>query len=90
MGRCTPEDYLKWLEGRAVAHVRRDRKRDHAAATRKNYMVAIHAAVIRSGGVDDYTGEELAWENISNPLLTLIESLSGSNDLGAEIVGSHE
>lgn len=28
-------------------------------------MVAIHAAVIRSGGVDDYTGEELAWENIN-------------------------
>jgi hypothetical protein len=63
--RCTPDDYVKWLEGRAVAHVRRDRKRDHAAARRENYMVAIHAAVIRSGGVDDYTGEELAWENIN-------------------------
>jgi hypothetical protein len=25
-------------------------------------MIAIHAAVVRSGGSDDYTGEELAWE----------------------------
>lgn len=28
-------------------------------------MRAIHKAVIDSGGTDDYTGQDLAWENIS-------------------------
>ena len=27
--------------------------------------MAIHAAVLRSGGLDAYTGEHLAWENIN-------------------------
>jgi len=65
IGRCTGEDYLKWLNGRATAHARRDRKRGHMAARREAYMIAIHAAVLRGGGVDDYTGEALAWENIN-------------------------
>jgi len=56
-GRCSPEKkYYDWLEGRALAHVRRDRKRGHVAATREAYMIAIHNAVLKSGGVDDYTG----------------------------------
>src|SRR5687768_13650299 len=59
MGRCTPEDYWKWLDGRATQHARRDRNRGHPSARREGYMVAIHAAVIRSGGVDDYTGKRL-------------------------------
>ena len=66
IGRCTPEDYLKWLNGRAISHARRDRKRGHSGARREAYMIAIHAAVIRSRGVDDYTGEDLAWENINS------------------------
>ncbi|HSS21244.1 MAG TPA: hypothetical protein VLL54_14315 [Pyrinomonadaceae bacterium] len=65
IGRCTADDYLKWLSGRAVSHVRRDRKRGHTEARREAYMIAINAAVLRSGGVDDYTGENLAWESIN-------------------------
>jgi hypothetical protein len=64
IGRCTPEVYYDWLEGRALAHVRRDRQRGHLAATREAYMVAIHAAALKSGGLDDYTGKPMDWEAI--------------------------
>lgn len=63
--RCTPEAYHRWLARKAIAHVKRDRKRGHIAATREAYMIAIHKAVISSAGLDDYTGEKLAWEKIS-------------------------
>src|SRR5687767_693317 len=65
IGRCTPEAYYKWLNGRALAHVTRDRKRGHSAATRESYIAAIHTAVVMSGGVDAYTGEALDWERVS-------------------------
>jgi hypothetical protein len=51
----------RWLHGRAVAHVKRDKKRGNTAATNETYKIAIHEAVIRSGGRDDYTGEPLNW-----------------------------
>ena len=63
-GRCTPETYYAWLETKAVTHSRRDRKRGHLSAGREAYMVAIHNAVQRSKGFDEYTGEPLAWEKI--------------------------
>jgi hypothetical protein len=53
--------YERWLHGRAVAHVRRDKKRGNTTATNETYKIAIHEAVIRSGGHDHYTGEELCW-----------------------------
>jgi hypothetical protein len=28
-------------------------------------MIAIHKAVVASAGLDDYTGQELAWDKIS-------------------------
>ncbi len=65
IGRCRPEDYLKWLNGRAISHARRDRKRGYTEARREAYMIAIHAEVLRSKGLDAYTGEDLAWENIN-------------------------
>jgi hypothetical protein len=65
VGRCTAAAYYKWLNRRTLAHVKRDRKRGHAAATREAYISAIHAAVERSEGLDSYTGETLAWELIS-------------------------
>lgn len=64
-GQCDPLTYQRWLGRKAKAHVKRDRARGHTAATREAYMVAIHKAVIASGGLDDYTGEELAWDKIS-------------------------
>jgi hypothetical protein len=62
--RCSPQRYYDWLEGRALAHVHRDRERGHHAATREAYMVAIHSAVLNSEGIDHYTGEALDWEAI--------------------------
>jgi hypothetical protein len=55
------EKYEKWLVGRARAHVIRDKKRGNETATVETYKVAIHEAVVRSDGVDFYTGEQLDW-----------------------------
>lgn len=60
----SPEAYERWLERKAAAHVKRDRGRGRAA-TRPLYKEAIHAAVILSNGLDDYTGESLDWCLIS-------------------------
>ena len=64
-GRVTEEAYVRWLQRRAIAHVRRDRKRGNRTATVSAYKQAIHAAVESCRGVDAYTGEPLAWELIS-------------------------
>ena len=61
-GRCAPDAYLRWLNGRAVAHRKRDLKRGKPTATREAYMGAIHQAVVASRGLDAYTGAPLAWE----------------------------
>jgi hypothetical protein len=65
-GRVPEVVYDRWLERKARAHVRRDRKRNNDTATRQAYKEAIHRAVLLSGGRDWYTGEDLAWELISS------------------------
>jgi hypothetical protein len=65
VGRCEPAAYRHWLNAKANAHVRRDRKRGNETARRESYMLAIHNAVVASEGNDFYTGEPLAWEKIS-------------------------
>jgi hypothetical protein len=57
--------YERWLHRKAVAHVRRDRKRANKTATIAGYKVAIHKAVEESAGRDAYTGERLDWTLIS-------------------------
>ena len=57
--------YERWLRRKAVAHVKRDRKRGNATATGASYREAIHKAVAKCEGRDCYTGEELHWELIS-------------------------
>lgn len=57
----TQISYENWLDGRAAAHVRRDKKRGNTTATNESYKVAIHRAVLQSGGRDHYTGELLDW-----------------------------
>lgn len=57
--------YQRWLEHKAQAHVRRDRKRGNTTAIGEGYRVAIHAAVLASGWRDAYTGEELDWSLLS-------------------------
>lgn len=53
--------YKKWLNRKAMAHVRRDRARGNATATNKEYKLAIHQAVCESDGKDAYTNENLDW-----------------------------
>ena len=57
--------YERWLHRKAVAHVRRDRRRGNKAATNEAYKIAIHKAVTESEGRDFYTGEQLHWRLIS-------------------------
>lgn len=60
----TSDAYERWLSRKAAAHVNRDRKRGYACSN-AIYKQAIHAAVLRSEGVDAYTGEALDWSLIS-------------------------
>jgi hypothetical protein len=64
-GQVTQEVYERWLRRKVQAHVRRDRHRGNDTAIGEAYRVAIHLAVIDSGGRDSYTGEELDWSIIS-------------------------
>lgn len=64
-GILTQAVYQRWLSRKAAAHVKRDRKRGNSAAAREAYMIAIHEAVLRSGGYDEYTGLPLSWELVS-------------------------
>ena len=57
--------YKRWLDRKAVAHVRRDRNRGNKTATNEEYKIAIHKAVCDSGGKDAYTNEELDWSLLS-------------------------
>lgn len=65
VGTVTQERYERWLHRKAVAHVRRDRKRGNPSATNAEYKVEIHRAVSESGDRDCYTGEKLDWSLIS-------------------------
>jgi hypothetical protein len=65
VGKVDQAAYQRWLERKAQAHVRRDRKRGNTTAIGDTYRVAIHAAVIASNGQDAYTGEPLDWSLLS-------------------------
>ena len=60
----TPDAYERWLLRKSAAHVKRDRKRGYVCSN-ASYKQAIHEAVLRSEGVDAYTGEALDWSLIS-------------------------
>jgi len=64
-GVVSEQVYFRWLARKAIAHVRRDRKRFANSAMGAAYRQAIHEAVVASGGRDDYTGEALDWTLIS-------------------------
>ncbi|MCP9916246.1 hypothetical protein [Cyanobium sp. ATX 6F1] len=55
--------YTKWLFRKAAALHRRDKKRG-SKSTRAEYVQAIHKAVVKSNGVDHWTGERLHWNLI--------------------------
>jgi hypothetical protein len=58
-------DYEKWLKAKAHTHIKRDRKKGNIISSNKEYKIAIHNAVIESGGFDRYTGEKLDWSIIN-------------------------
>lgn len=60
-GKVSLATYARWIQGRAKAHVKRDRKRGYLSADVASYKQAIHAAVEKSNGRDAYTCEALAW-----------------------------
>lgn len=64
-GHVDDVTYEKWLKRKAATHVKRDRKRGLRGVTGAAYRDAIHEAVIHSGGLDVYTGEQLHWQLIS-------------------------
>ena len=72
------KEYERWLHWRAIAHVKRDKKRGNEAATNEKYKMAIHQAVLESSGFDAYTKEWLAWDKISK--YDNAESKSGGRD----------
>ena len=64
-GIQTQGSYERWLFRKAAAHLKRDRKRGNEIATGSMYRKEIHAAVVKSKGVDFYTGEKLDWSLLS-------------------------
>lgn len=60
----TREAYVRWLSGKARAHVKRDTKH-HSSLNVATYKGMIHEAVIKSSGRDAYTGEMLDWSLLS-------------------------
>ena len=56
--------YTRWLNAKAAAHVKRDRKH-RPDITANEYRIQIHEAVILSEGKDAYTGEPLDWSLLS-------------------------
>jgi hypothetical protein len=65
-GICDRAQYVRWLQRKAVAHVRRDRKRfGSESCTVAKYKAMIHDAVCSGGDRDYYTGLLLNWTLIS-------------------------
>lgn len=64
-GVVTRETYVRWLQRKASAHLKRDRKRGNTVVTGSEYKRAIHKAVCASEGRDAYTNEPLDWNLIS-------------------------
>jgi hypothetical protein len=61
-GSCNPQQYRIWVFAKAAAHFARDSARGNTGIMRRAYREAIHQAVLKSGGVDAYTG--LPWIGI--------------------------
>ena len=63
-GQVEQAQYSKWLQAKARSHRGRDKRRGNLEATNAAHKLAIHRAIVDSGGVDEYTGEELHWHLI--------------------------
>lgn len=58
------KDYKKWIDRKAAAHVKRDRKRCEYEISIADYREKMHRAVHDHGRCDFYTGEKLDWKLI--------------------------
>jgi hypothetical protein len=61
----TQDVYERWLQRKAQAHVKRDRRRGNETCSVSSYKQAIHNAVVSSNGIDAYTLEPLEWNLVS-------------------------
>jgi len=67
-GICTQTGYSKWLLNKADKIIKRDRRRNKSYVvnmTMKDYAQKIHAAVLKNGMFDPYTGDKMDWKLIS-------------------------
>lgn len=64
-GVLTRESYVRWLQRKAQAHIKRDRQRGNINGTVSEYKRAIHQAVCDSEGFDQYTNDPLDWGLLS-------------------------
>lgn len=64
-GMVEQAPYERWLHRKAMAHIKRDKKRGNIEATTEEYKIAIHRAVEESQGKDEYTDEQLDWTLLS-------------------------
>jgi hypothetical protein len=64
-GKVTQANYVRWLARKSRSLLTRDKKRGNTDALNEGYKMAVHRAVIESGGADHYTGEALDWSLLS-------------------------
>ena len=55
------ENYTNWLTKRSKSLMRHDRKKGNTVHPIGHYRQALHTAMIRSQGFDEYSGEPINW-----------------------------
>lgn len=58
--------YNQWLQAQATSCRARDRGAIEPRPPLSDYRTAIHLAVVRSRGLDEYTGEPLEWNRLNH------------------------
>jgi hypothetical protein len=64
-GKVTQANYVRWLGRKSRSLLARDKKRGNTDALNEAYKMAVHRAVIESGGSDHYTAEAFDWSLLS-------------------------
>lgn len=65
MPEAVARTYPGWVQRKAVTLCKRDQKRGGRGNV-QDYRLAIHNAVVASGGLDHWTGEQLDWHLIGS------------------------
>ncbi len=65
LGIVSKDTYTKWLGRKSRSLIKRDRKKKYFLNySPEKYKVEIHKTIIKSGGIDYYTGEKLDWKKM--------------------------